>query len=163
MPQLIACGGRNAAFKDFSTAHFSAAKTDYVAMIVDSEYPVKDMDKTWVHLKERDGWDQPIGTTDDQVLLMVTCMETWIATDRPVLKKHYGSQLKEDALPPLIDLEERDRKSVHDSLCRATSECKNTYEKGKRSFEVIGLLNPSELRKYLKSFERLEKTLKNKL
>lgn len=27
-------------------------------------------------------WDPPTGATDNQVLLMTTCMETWIVADR---------------------------------------------------------------------------------
>ncbi len=51
-------------------------------MLVDSEYPVANIEKTWEHLKQRDNWDRPAGADDEHVLLMTTCMETWIATDR---------------------------------------------------------------------------------
>lgn len=162
MPRLSACGGRNAAFDDFKTAHGSSKEGDYIAMLIDSEDPVADGNKTWEHLKTRDNWDKPAGADDEQVLLMTTCMETWILADRAALKEHYGHKFQESALPPLIDLENRNRKEVHDKLTQATRDCSNAYAKGKRSFEVVGILNPAALSS-LPAFARLARVLKAKL
>jgi hypothetical protein len=162
MPRLSACGGRNSAFDDFKTAHGQSKQGDYIAMLVDSEDPVADVDKTWEHLKTRDNWDKPAGAADEQVLLMTTCMETWIVADRAALKEHYGHTLQENALPPLNDLESRNRHDVHDKLAHATRNCSNAYAKGKRSFEVIGVLNPTALSS-LSAFSRMTKVLNNKL
>lgn len=163
MPRLVACGGRDATFDDFKTAHSNAPNGTFVAMLVDSEDPVEDFEDPWAHLRERDHWARPPGASDEQALLMVTCMESWVAADRPILKKHYGSKLKEDALPPLHELEKRERAQVHEALCKATKACTNAYQKGERSFKVLGELTPSELRKRLKSFDRVEQVLKRKL
>ena len=96
MPRLRACGARSEAYSDFKTAHESN-KAEYVAMLIDSEEPVSDPEKTWGHLKNRDLWEQPNGADDEQVLFMTTCMETWIVADRDTLRKHYGSSLQESA------------------------------------------------------------------
>jgi len=162
MPRLSACGGRNSAFDDFKTAHGHSKKGDYIAMLIDSEDPVADSEKTWEHLKTRDNWDKPAGADDEQVLLMTTCMETWIVVDRAALKAHYGHRLQENALPPLIDLEKRNRKEVYDKLAQATRDCSNAYAKGKRSFEVVGILNPTAL-SLLPAFARMARVLKAKL
>ncbi len=162
MPRLSACGGRNSAFDDFKTAHGQRNQGDYIGLLVDSEDPVADVEKTWDHLKSRDNWDQPAGTDDEQVILMTTCMETWIVADRAALKEHYGHKLQDNALPPLNDLESRDRKEVHDKLARATRNCSNAYAKGKRSFEVLGVLNPTALIS-LPAFARMARVLKAKL
>lgn len=50
MPRLSACGGRDAVFSDFSTAHANRSTRHYVAMWLDSEDPVKDIEKAWDHL-----------------------------------------------------------------------------------------------------------------
>jgi hypothetical protein len=42
LPRLVACGGRNAAFNDFKIDHVSKGASDYVALLIDSEQPVKD-------------------------------------------------------------------------------------------------------------------------
>ena len=76
MPRLSACGGRESAFDDFKTAHASRKVGDYIAMLVDSEEPVENLEQTWAHLNSRDQWDKPAGAVDDQVLFMTTCMET---------------------------------------------------------------------------------------
>jgi hypothetical protein len=69
LPQTVACGGRGAAFRDFSIGHANSNAAAYVALLVDSEEPVTDIDRTWTHLKVRDGWHKPNGATDEQVLL----------------------------------------------------------------------------------------------
>jgi hypothetical protein len=163
MPRLSACGGRNSAFDDFKTAFACSKAGDYIAMLVDSEDPVTDVDKTWAHLKARDNWDKPAGADDEQVLFMTTCMEAWIVADRETLKKHYGHKLQETALPPSNNLESRCRSDVHDKLKQATRDCSNAYKKGKRSVLVVGELNPDVLKLLLPSFVRVERILKAKL
>lgn len=163
LPRLSACGGRESVFDDFKTANASGRTGDYIAMLIDSEDPVAHLENTWDHLETRDGWTRPLGAADEQVLLMTTCMETWIAADRAALKQHYGQHLQESALPPLVALENRDRHDVHDQLAHATRNCSNAYSKGKRSFAVVGKLDPGVLKEYLPSFVRVDRILKAKL
>ncbi|MFO8056138.1 MAG: DUF4276 family protein [bacterium] len=159
MPRLVACGGRNSAFEDFKTAHYSG-KVMYVAMLIDSEKPVYDLEKTWEHLNRHDGWLKPNHAEDKQVLFMTTCMETWIVSDRDTLKEHYGSKLQISALPPLNEMEQRDHHEIQESLVQATRECSNAYAKGKRSFRILGKISPDNIREFLPSFKRMERILK---
>ena len=94
MPKLTASGGRDSVYNDFKTAQAGASGQDYIAMLVDSEDTVKDLHSPWAHLLQRGGWHMPPGATDEQVLLMTTCMETWIAADRSALSAHYGKCLQ---------------------------------------------------------------------
>ncbi len=162
MPRLVACGGRKAAFDDFKIAHDSH-KGQFIALWLDSEAVLTDLERTWAHLASHDGWPQPDGASDEQVLFMTTCMETWLVTDRDTLQEHYGSNLHESALPPLDDLENRAREDVQPSLAHATRDCSNAYQKGERSFRVLGLLNPATLEKHLPSFARARRILNVKL
>lgn len=161
LPRLVACGGRGAAFDAFKTALASARKGDIVALWIDSEDPLGDVEATWEHLKGRkgDGWDRPAGATNEQVLFMTTCMETWIVADRETLSKHYGADLQESALPALQSLEVRARDAVQSALVNATRRCSNAYTKGKRSFEVLGQLDPATLIEHLPSFARVRRIL----
>ncbi len=163
MPRLVACGGRGAVYDRFKTAHDNKNTGDYVAMLIDSEEPLDDVEATWQHLRTRDGWDKPMGAAGDQVLFMTTCMETWIICDRATLKEHFGKNLQDSALPPLSDLEKRDRKSIQESLIRATRNCSNAYAKGKRSFELLGKLDPAALDPHLPSFQRVRRVLNDRL
>ena len=163
MPRLIASGTRSAAFKNFVSAYKENGRS--VAMLVDSEDPVNDPEKPWEHLKNRpdDNWDKPAGAGDEQVLLMTTCMETWIVADRAALKENYSDKLQANALPPLNDLEKRSRQDVQDALARATSNCSSAYSKGKHSFMMLGTLNPATLKPLLPSFARIVRILKQNL
>lgn len=162
MPRLSACGGREMAFGDFKTAHAHRRTGDFVALLIDSEDPLRTVDKTWEHLKARDNWDQPEATSNEQVLFMTTCMETWIVADRETLTQHYGHRLQANALPHPINLESRDRHAVQDALTRATRNCTNAYSKGKRSFEILEKIDPNVLSE-LPSFARMIKILKANL
>jgi hypothetical protein len=163
MPRLSACGGRGSVFDDFKTAHTMRKVGDYIAMLVDSEDPVMDVERTWEHLNRRDQWDKPAGASDEQVLFMTTCMETGIVTDRRALQEHYGHGLQENALPPLTNLENRNRHEVHDKVVHASRNCSNAYRKGKRSFELLAKLDPAVLKQHLPSFVRVDRILKAKL
>ena len=44
MPRLTACGGRGSAFDDFKTAHARLKIGNYIAMLIDSEDPVVDLE-----------------------------------------------------------------------------------------------------------------------
>lgn len=163
MPKLVSCGGRESAFKHFQTAHANNSNSDYVAMLIDSENILTDSNEPWNHLKERDGWDKPSGSENDQVLFMTTCMETWIVADRDALANHYGSDLQDNALPPLVDLELRSRQEIMEKLSHATRNCSNAYKKGKRSFNVLEKLSPNKLESHLPSFVRVKRILENRL
>lgn len=163
LPRLVACGGREATFGDFSTAHANAAKGAYIAMLLDSEVPMNDIEQAWAHLKRSDGWNRPDNASDEQALLMTTCMETWVISDREALRGHYGICLQESALPAAYDLEARPRDAIQNALLQATRSCKNRYSKGRRSFEILGRLAPATLKQNLPSFARCLRVLDENL
>jgi hypothetical protein len=163
-PRLKACGGRASVFEDFCTAH-RTNRGGYIAMWIDSEEPMADIEAAWEHLAEVTtvaAWQRPKGAEDDQVLFMTTCMESWIVADVPTLRAHY-KELNEKPLPASNGLEKRDRHDVQSRLETATKNCKNGYSKGKRSFEILEKLQPSTLRQHLPSFARVERILQVKL
>ncbi len=161
-PRIVACGSRNEAFDDFKTA-YGKGKLVYVALLVDSEDPVKAIKQTWEHLNIRDKWTCPADAADDQVFLMTTCMETWIIADRAALNQHYKNCLQISALPSTTNIERKARHSVQDSLTNATQKCTNAYAKNKRSFEALANVNPDELTKHCPSFTRMIRILNEKL
>jgi len=163
MPKLVACGGRSQAFDDFCTAHRISRQGSITLMLIDSEDPMQDIEATWTHLAARDDWAKPEDAADDQVLMMTTCMETWIVADRAALRAHYGQHLQESGLPAVVDLESRPRDVVQNALVHATRNCANKYEKGKRSFQVLAELTPDTLSAHLPSFVRTKRILSDKL
>ena len=163
MPRLRACGSRDSTFGVFKTGHVEKIANDYVAMWIDSEDVVSDPENTWAHLMSRDGWDKPLGATDDQVLLMTTCMETLVVADRKTLASYYDHHLQVTALPPLAALETRSRQDVQNALFHSTRNCGNAYAKGERSFGILAKLSPDVLGEFLPSFARTRRILKERL
>ena len=90
-------------------------------------------------------------------------METWVVTNRALLRSYFGSAFRESALPALTSMESRTRDSVQDALVAATRRCPNAYRKGKRSFHIVGRLSPAALRPHLHSFARRERILSQRL
>jgi hypothetical protein len=159
MPRLVACGGRDSAFNSFETALATNLPGNFVALWIDSEDPLANLNDAWEHLQARDNWPKPLGAIDEQVLFMTTCMETWFVADRAALQEHFKNKLQVAALPPLQNLENRHRHDVQDRLMHATRTCSNAYTKGKRSFEILGKLNPVVLAQHLPSFVRVRRIL----
>jgi hypothetical protein len=132
-------------------------------MLLDSEDPLNDIEAAWEHLRDRDGWDQPVGALDEQVLFMCTCMETWIVTDRATLVDHYGNCLQQTGLPALQNLETRSRHDIQNHLTHSTRNCAKVYAKGKDSFVILGKLSPATLEMHLPSFVRTRRILSESL
>ncbi len=159
-PTFVPSGGRDDVFRKYRYMHRNASADDVVMMLIDSESPVDDIEKTWQHLQQQDGWHKPTGTHDEQVLFMTTCMETWIVADREALKTHFGRHFNENRLPALNNLENRIPRYVFQALRRATN---NRYEKDEKSFAVLGKLNPDTLEQHLPSFKRARRVLSRRL
>jgi Domain of unknown function (DUF4276) len=164
-PRTIPCGSRKNAFDRFKAAYKKNTSRDFIALLIDSEEPLENLEAAWKHLRvggpchECGTCQKPEGATDEQALFMTTCMETWIVADRQTLQAHFKKDFHDSALPPLQDLETRSRHDVQEKLSHATRNCSNAYEKGSRSFEILGKLNPDELKKHLPSFARILRIL----
>lgn len=164
MPRLVVCGGRDDAYDDFRTSHEKSSPGEYIAILVESEDPLGDINRTWEHLKKRDGWKRPESAEDEQVLFMTTCMETWIVSDRQTLRSFFGACLQETALPSLHNMENTNRHAVQKALTHATRTCKKRYKKGKVSFEIMQKINPDSLKvDDLPSFLRMVEILRERL
>ena len=161
--QVTACGPRGDAWNDFKDAHADAGGEYYVALLIDSESPVANLEETWIHLTKEQNWQRPPDAQDDQVLFMTTCMETWIVADRSALSAHFGQCLLVSELPDLNGLEKLRRGAVKDRLQDATRSCPASYGKGPDSFEMLGRLDPTVLEERLPSFRRARRILTDKL
>ena len=143
MPRVIACGGRDSAYKDFTTCHGEGVTT--AVLLVDSEDAVR-ASTPWRHLLERDGWSRPSGVTDDQCHLMVQVMESWFLADRDALRQFYGNGFREGAIPQWPDIERIPKQDIEAKLGDATrGTTKGSYHKGRHSFQILGMLDPNKV------------------
>ncbi len=162
LPAVVPSGSRNDAFDNFNNA-LEKNPSQLAFLLVDSEDPIVDIDRTWQHLKVRDGWDAPKNATDEHVLLMTTCMETWFVADRETLRTYYIGCLNEGKLPADSNREQRHRHDLLKALKEATKDCSNSYGKGDRSFDLTAELDHARLKSRLPSFARIIRILKDKL
>jgi hypothetical protein len=160
MPKIVAGGGRNKTYDMFKNSIASARDNEFPILLVDSEDPIITPDP-WDHLKARDNWDRPVGAQDDQAQMMATCMETWIMADHATLRNFFGSCLRDGALIPVNNLENRSRQDLQEALKSATNNCgKNRgYDKGRCSFQILARINPGLLEENLPYFCRFKETL----
>ena len=142
MPRVVACGGRDNAYDKFCHALATASDNQVVILLVDSEERVAEGAGPWSHLRKRDGWSRPVGATDDHAHLMVQCMESWFLADKDRLERYFGRGFNRQALPGDEDIENVPKEAVLEGLGRASRRCGRPYRKGRRSFEILGELDP---------------------
>lgn len=80
---------------------------------------------------------------DDQAFMMVQAMETWFLADRDLLKRYFGAKFRENALKQWPKLEGVPKRTVLSALESATANCAKRYAKGKVSFELLALVDPT--------------------
>lgn len=164
-PALTPCGARSDAHDRFCTEWSKRKRDEMLLLLVDCEDPVTT--GKWDHVARREGdhWEKPAGATEDHLWFMMQCMETWIVADRPTLARVFKNCLTENALPSLHQLEGKLKPIVQAALELATARCDRDrkYAKGKRSYQVVGALDPAELEKHLPHFRELIAHLRNLL
>ncbi|MEJ1932322.1 DUF4276 family protein [Nostoc sp. NIES-2111] len=159
---IIICGSRNNAFRDFQNALKSHPEA-FNVLLVDAEALVK-VDSPWQHLKFRDNWDKPSGVDESQCHLMVQSMEAWFIADVETLKKFYGQDFKENAIPKNSNVETVEKDRLEPSLKAATGKTtKGEYQKIKHASKLLELLDVSKIRQASPYCDRLFTTLEAKM
>ncbi|HPF38631.1 MAG TPA: DUF4276 family protein [Phycisphaerae bacterium] len=165
MPAIVACGGRNETFGSFRTALAIRRKTnDHPILLVDSEGAISIGADIWDYLKSRDPWDKPAGCQDDDIHLMVQCMESWFIADAATLARYFGRDFHEGSLPKHNQPESVEKDRIEPALKKASANCrKGAYDKGAHSFAILGECDPAILRQKAPHFDRLCKRLEELL
>ncbi len=170
MPRVVACGSRSSAYSDFCTAVKTATDEELPLLLVDSEAPVQPQHQQagnfdpWGHLQDRDGWNKPEKTEDEQAHLMVQCMEAWFLADRQCLQDFFGNQFQAGALPGNQNVEFIGKQQLFDILKNSTRNTqKGEYGKGPHSFKILEKINPRLVFSASPWAKRLHDTLGNKL
>ena len=168
LPRIVAGGDRNSTYRGFCRALENAGQDDFVALLVDAESAVEPGATTgWDHLRERqeDQWARPAGADDDQVHLMVECMEAWLLADRTCLATYFGRGFDAGNLPgQRNDVEAIPKDDLITGLENATRDTeKGTYDKGAHSFEILEMLDPELVCNASRHARRLIDVLHEKL
>jgi hypothetical protein len=143
--RVIACGNRRQTFNDFRKAVLEYT-TDSVILLVDSEGPVN-APSSWDHLDASDGWQRPAPAIEQQVHLMVQCMEAWFLADREALIQFYGQGFLAGSLPGQPNIEQIPKGSLLPILKHASKQTtKGPYDKTRHAFALLALIDPNKLR-----------------
>lgn len=155
--QLILCGSRNHAFRNFKNA-LADHPDAFVILLVDSEAPVNQ--SPWEHLKSRDNWDSP-GVDDTHCYLMVQAMEAWLMADIDTLKRFYGQGFKENAISKNRNVEKIEKHLLEPSLRAATRDTKSKgeYQKIQHASKLLEMLDVDKVRKASLECDRIFTTL----
>lgn len=158
LPATVPSGPREKAFRDFQSALRNRIDGVQI-LLVDSEAPVTK--PVWDHLRDRDGWTRPAGATDDQVHLMVQCMESWFLADPEALAAYYGAGFAATRLPGNANVEQIEKSQVESTLRSATRDTtKGPYHKTKHGFDLLGKLDPAKLEQVSEHAARFLDTLR---
>jgi hypothetical protein len=145
LPRIVACGSRYRAYESFCA---KIKGGEAALLLVDSEGPVATA-SPWQHVaaQEGDRWVRPPSATDDDLHLMVQCMEAWLLADRQALAAVFGPAHRAQALPGNHVVEQVSKDDMTRSLSSATRECASgPYDKGQHSFKVLERVDPARLR-----------------
>ncbi|MBF0128167.1 MAG: DUF4276 family protein, partial [Magnetococcales bacterium] len=134
-------------------------------LLVDSEAEVAPGISPWTHLKNCDRWERPVGATEEQVHLMVQCMENWFLAEREKLAKFYNKGFHAASLPATRPIENARKEDVLNGLAQAARHTKRGgYSKGGHAFFILEHLNPHRVSQQApwacRLFKTLEKWLK---
>lgn len=135
---LVACGGRDQAFKDFHNA-IEQYQSSLVILLVDSEELLTA--PLWKHLEARDKWNVS-GYDDDSCHLMVPCVEAWLVSDAACLERYYGQHFNSNQLPKNQNIETVEKIVIQETLDTATRRTqKGTYRKIEHCAALLGQLD----------------------
>ncbi|MBD6614359.1 DUF4276 family protein [Komarekiella sp. 'clone 1'] len=159
---IIICGSRNNAFRDFRNA-LKSHPAAFNVLLVDAEAPVNTQ-SPWEHLKIRDNWDAPASVDDSYCHLMVQTMDAWFIADIETLTKYYGQGFRENVIPKNSNVENIDKDKLFDSLQKATcNTSKGEYHKINHAFKLLALLDVAKVRQASPYCDRLFTTLAAKM
>ena len=108
--------------------------------------------------------------TDDQVHLMVQCMEAWFMADREAVVEHFDKGLKTDDLPSRVDgdIERISKATITAALEKAARKVgkargteKRAYHKVEDGFSLLERVAPEKVCKASKHAHRLREILES--
>ena len=159
--QPIECGSGESALDSFLNPLPKDAGALRI-LLRDSEKAVDDVSKPWQTLgKKRPAW-----AGDDDVYLMVQCLESWLIADIEAVRQHYDGRgrpcFNDQKIPKWPDVEAVHRHTVQQVLEAATGTCGEPYHHAHGNV-IIGRVKLEGLKQRVRSAARLYDGLKQRI
>lgn len=156
---VIPCGGRDRAYKDFRIA-FEQGRYEVAMLLIDSEGPVATGQRAWQYFSsgvrpDDVGFTPPTGSTNDNAHLMVQMMEAWFITDVAAFRTLYRHGLQEKSFSNSMNLEQIPKHQLIPALENATRQTSKGQFKKSHGAELIAELNVAQLRQRSAHADRL--------
>ncbi len=161
--KVIACGSRNATYRDFQNG-LKRHPHAFNVLLVDAEGAVLKDVSSWQHLQRRDNWSKPATVANEQCHLMVQTFEAWLMADRETLAKFYGQGFNANSIPKHANVEEIPKENLESALKTATKDTqKGVYHKIQHAPLILAQLDGTKLRKKAPHADYLLAILEQKL
>lgn len=155
--RVIPGGDRARTFREFRRMRAAARPGAVHLLLVDSEGPLTGAVRA--HLIARDHWDLA-DVADDEIHLMVECMEAWFLADPEALASYYGQDLAAGPLRNTRVVEQIPKRDVIETLKHVTRRTrKGEYHKTYHAFDILASLKPERVRSRAPHCDRLFATL----
>lgn len=163
IPRIVACGSRNEAFRDYCISLKTSQSTGELAfLLVDSEGPVGAAfcNRPGQYLTTHESWNMPRNAQDEQIHLMIQCMESWFLADIDTLREFFGNGFREGSLPRGSNIEGISKADILDGLKNASrSSYKGKYGKAAHSFKILENIDAQKVKSAFPSVNRLYEEL----
>ena len=137
------CGSRGKAVEGFKNALLRGG--ELAILLIDSEDAVSEGMTCKDYLRREKGLALPESAKNEDLHLIVQCMETWFLADVEALAGYYKQGFNRNALPKSKELEQVAKPDVLAALKAATRQTqKGRYQKW-HGLELLGLLDRKKL------------------
>jgi hypothetical protein len=146
-------GGRSETCKDFIQAFQQADKHSLVVLLVDSDSPLPlEDDENDDSAARKNALRQSYpkfewkSIAQENIHLMVQCMEAWIVADPDALASFYGNNFHSNKLPTRRNLEEEPKTSIFDKLDQAVRNTqKGKYKKIEHARKLLAMIDAAKV------------------
>ncbi len=147
-PRVVACGSRNEAVNLFQ---YTLSRGEIAILLIDSEAEKGATEETISFFQRMAATNNdaqislPAGATNQNVYLIVQCMETWFLADVEALAGYYKQGFNRNALPKSKELEQVAKLDVLAALKAATRQTQRGEYQKRHGLELLGLLDRKKL------------------
>lgn len=153
--RIIPSSNTQTTYDDF-TLSVKTSPQSFNMLLVDSDEAVEENETSRAFLQRKYKKWKLDAIQDEQCHLMVQIMEAWFIADIDALKKFYGQNFKESAIPKNKNVEAIEKDKVEKALKAATAKTsKGEYQKISHGGKLLEIIDSIKVRKAARHCERL--------